>query len=207
MAKPKYATREEWLLAASEKLRSKFDAAFKALDSGYKMPPLSHLQIGVMPLGKKKLGLCWSCEHAEDKKTSPIGICASLKDPVPVLATLVHELIHAAIGHEHKHNATFKKHALSLGLTGRMTATSAGEELAKELEKLGKELGAYPHVAYPKILVQSIPKPKKVKNVTFASETEGMEEYRCSVKRVNWKAFGPPRDPAGNEMKPTRAEE
>jgi rubrerythrin len=72
-------------------------------------------------------------------------ISPALSKPEEVLAVLVHEMIHAEVGVQAKHGKEFKERALAVGLEGRMTATTAGEELAARLLDLADELGDYPH--------------------------------------------------------------
>jgi hypothetical protein len=67
--------------------------------------------------------------------------------PSGVLATLTHELVHASVGVEAKHGKLFKRMATEVGLTGKMTATSAGAALVPRLERIAGELGEYPHGA------------------------------------------------------------
>lgn len=69
------------------------------------------------------------------------------QDDVEVLATLTHEMIHAALGGrvDHRH-AAFRNAAHAVGLTGKMCSTYAGHELAKDLAHIVKRLGPYPHV-------------------------------------------------------------
>jgi hypothetical protein len=67
-----------------------------------------------------------------------------LSDAVRVLDVLAHELIHA-IEPTAGHGAAFKRIALGIGLTGKMTATVAGPELAARLAVYAAELGEYPH--------------------------------------------------------------
>jgi len=67
--------------------------------------------------------------------------------PTGVLATLVHELVHASVGLEAGHKTPFKRLAEKCGLEGKMTATEAGEGLLVRLNDLSKELGPYPHRA------------------------------------------------------------
>jgi hypothetical protein len=62
-----------------------------------------------------------------------------------VLATLVHEVVHAVDRNENGHGAPFKKIATKVGLVGKMTATTAGEELEQKIEGWVKKLGDYPH--------------------------------------------------------------
>jgi hypothetical protein len=62
-----------------------------------------------------------------------------------VLATLVHEVVHAVVGNEAGHGATFKRAALKVGLTGKMTSTSAGDDLKQRIAAWMSCLGSYPH--------------------------------------------------------------
>ena len=68
-----------------------------------------------------------------------------LKEGVEVTATLVHELVHTAVGIECKHREPFTTVAKAIGLEGKMTATVAGEALIERLKELIDELGEYPH--------------------------------------------------------------
>ena len=56
-----------------------------------------------------------------------IFISPALGDPVDVLDTLVHELVHAVDNCEHKHGKEIKKIALSIGLEGPMRSAGAGK--------------------------------------------------------------------------------
>lgn len=62
-----------------------------------------------------------------------------------VLGTLIHELVHAMVGNENGHNHVFKRCAVAVGLTGKMTATTNSEWLDEQLEKWIAEHGEYPH--------------------------------------------------------------
>ena len=63
---------------------------------------------------KREAGVCW-----ETAKGLQIGINLGLhKDESQIIATLVHELIHAAIGCEKGHNQTFQKYMKLAGLWG-----------------------------------------------------------------------------------------
>ena len=58
---------------------------------------------------------------------------------------LAHELVHAAVGLEHRHGGEFKRVATAIGLAGKMTATTAGPEFAALVKPWLKKLGTYPH--------------------------------------------------------------
>jgi len=91
------------------------------------------------------LGECWPRELA-GHDTAHVFISPCLADPVDVLGTLVNELIHAALPPTVGHRRPFRKAALAIGLTGKMTATTVGPALELRLNALSKALGAYPHV-------------------------------------------------------------
>ncbi len=210
MANAKHETREQWLKAAIEEVRPLFAAALKDLEfPGYDkkpaLPSLKILAVGVVPLNKRVNGTCWPAAASVDEKTSPIGICASLKDPVEIIKTLIHELCHATVGNDQKHNAVFGKLARALDLAGKLTATTVSEELKITLKPIIKRLGIYPHVAFNKIIVDKAPPPGKVRNVTFKSVTGGYEKYRAAIRRDHWNEYGAPCDPDGIEMVPVRA--
>jgi hypothetical protein len=96
--------------------------------------------------GKKKgvAGQCWSPNNSADQ-TTEIFICPDEDQPVNVLDTLVHENVHRWAGVECGHKGEFRKMALAVGLTGKMTSTVAGEELHTKLCGIAIELGDYPH--------------------------------------------------------------
>jgi len=141
--------RDEWFAAALEGddgLRADFEKA------GY---PLTQAEIrisagfpsrGARSRQSQRIGECWDSTAISD------GICQIyvspvLEDPARVLGVLVHELVHAAVGCKHGHKGPFRKAALALGLTGKMTATTEGPELLQRLATLSARLGPYPHAA------------------------------------------------------------
>ena len=138
-----HATRETYLAAATEYLAPLFVA------QGYPLPPV-RASVGIPAGGAggklKRIGECWSHLASADK-TTEIFICPSQSDPVQVLAILLHELIHAAVGLECGHKGAFKRVAIALGLEGKMTATTPGEQLTRDLATLAASLGDYPHAA------------------------------------------------------------
>ena len=70
-------------------------------------------------------------------------------DPVEVLDTLTHELVHAVDDCQHRHGKEFKEIALAVGLQGKMREASAGPQLRLRLQSIAgvmvSELGPYPH--------------------------------------------------------------
>lgn len=184
-------TREAWLKAAVVKLR---DSIF-----GEKHPvPEVHVSVG-WPGGRgpkaNTIGQCWPGESSADN-VGQIFISPVLSEPVNVLETLVHELIHA-INHkdgEHGHRGPFKRIAEELGLEGKMTSTVAGPELAAELEEIGHELGLYPH---SKISIAD--KPKTQKTYQLKATCVYDPEYKVRMTQKMAEEWGMPLCPCHKE--------
>jgi hypothetical protein len=134
--------RERWLQRALDEL----EVIIKR--HGYTAPPC-HVSTG-FPSSKglsnkrKALGECWHPDVSSDTR-SHIFVNPTLHDPTEALATLLHEMIHATVGIEHKHRGEFATLARACGLDGKLTATYAGEELQAELQVIADRLGEYPH--------------------------------------------------------------
>lgn len=134
--------RNAWLAKAS-----RFCAGL-LFDAGYPVPENVRVSIGWASSGKrsKAIGECWS-SIASDDGHFEIFISPKLGEAQEVLATLIHELVHAAVGLEAKHNAPFRKAALAVGLTGKMTATVAGDALQATFAAWVAKVGDYPAAA------------------------------------------------------------
>ena len=139
----KHLTRETYLSSAIEYLAPKF------VNLGHPLPSV-RASVGIPAGGKggklKRIGECWSNLASADG-TTEIFICPSQSNAVDVLAILLHELVHAAVGLKCGHKGAFKRVATSLGLEGPMTATTPGKQLASDLAELSHTLGEYPHAA------------------------------------------------------------
>lgn len=133
-------TREQWLGSALAMVRHHLHMHADAL-----VPDATRVSCG-FPGGasRKAIGQCWSQENSADGSVE-IFVSPTIADPVAVLAILVHEAIHAAVGIEHGHKAPFKRVAVLAGLTGKMTATVPTETLTRTLETWAADLGVYPH--------------------------------------------------------------
>lgn len=139
-------TREQWLGSAlimiRDHLRILADVA---------VPMTTRVSCGLAGgrIGAKRIGECWNIASSADGSTE-IFISPVLSDVTGrqgVLATLVHEAIHAAVGVEHGHKKPFKTAAIAAGLEGKMTATQAGAALMVTLTGWAEALGAYPHAS------------------------------------------------------------
>lgn len=139
----KTATREYWLTKAASKLAPRIERA------GYKLPENVRYACGFPSRGglakkKRTVGECWDSDCSKDK-TFEVLVSPTQDDPVEVLCTLLHEMIHAAVGIAEKHKGNFRKCALAVGFTGKMTETPPTDELRADLADLAKQLGPYSH--------------------------------------------------------------
>lgn len=138
-------SREEWLGRLVDALRPTF------AELGHPLPERIRVSCGwpsrsALSRKAKRIGEAWShrCsgDGAHETFLSPV-----LAEPIEVGATLVHELVHHAVGVEAGHKGPFRKLAVAIGLEGKMTATTAGAALQGRLHALADELGPYPHAA------------------------------------------------------------
>lgn len=137
--------RERWLELAVEKLTPLFKQAELAV-------PELRVSCGfpskcALATKKRRIGECWDGLMSADGKPqlfiSPMLVTTD--DAGGVLATLVHEMVHASIGCKAGHGPKFKKAMTKVGLEGKPTATTASENLINTLKAIVLELGAYPH--------------------------------------------------------------
>jgi hypothetical protein len=177
--------REQWLTNAVEKLTPLFRGA------GLAVPELrvscGFPSIGALSPKKRIIGECWSGLAAKDGKPqlfiSPMLIEAATAGGV--LATLVHEMVHAAIGCEAKHGPKFKKAMKKVGLEGKPTATHADEAMVEKLTQLLAELGPYPHSELTFV------KERKVQTTRMHKAECDCCGYTVRLAK-KWADFGPP---------------
>lgn len=140
-------TRETWLMEAVERLRPTFESV------GFPIPEKVRVSVG-WPGGRGKktgvIGQCWPVALSSDA-THAIFISPVVTDPVEVLATLVHELVHASVPAGTSHRGAFVKAARTIGLVAPWTGTSAGPELKPTLEVMAEQLGGYDHAGLSSI--------------------------------------------------------
>lgn len=136
-----HATREAWLNAGVDALRTHF------ADVGFPVPTVVRVSVGFPRAARKAVGQCWKRSAAKDG-VSQIFITPSEADAVEVLDTLAHELVHAAIDPVSGHGSKFVKACKAVGVTkGKPTMAGAGDELRAVLVLIAKTLGEYPHAA------------------------------------------------------------
>lgn len=142
-AAPINGTREAWLLAAVEAFRPWFTDAGEALPQGVRV------SVGWPRGSRKAIGQAWPASSSADGSRE-IFISPVLVEPASsygVLATLLHELCHAALPAKVKHSAPFQKLAHKVGLVKPWTATTASPETCARLNTMSAALGPYPHAA------------------------------------------------------------
>ena len=129
--------RESWLNAMAEAILPMFTEAGIPVRS--KVSIISAIDVrDSTPLGK--------CFPVNRDNLTQILISPRLKTPAQAASTIVHELVHAAVGCEHGHEEPFRRGALSVGLTEPMPYAPAGRKLAKRLKLLAAMVGPYPKV-------------------------------------------------------------
>ena len=186
-----FATREEWLLACIEQLRPDFD------EIGSPLPVKIRASCGwpsKSGLAKKKrrIGEAWSAKCSGDE-TFEVFISPVLKKTDEVVATLVHEAVHCAVGVESGHKGAFKKAAKAIGLEGKMTDTTAGPELAARICEIVEEVGPYPHAE-----LTSSNAPKKQGTRMLLVKCPACEYQVRTTKK--WLEVGVPTCPCGTVM-------
>jgi hypothetical protein len=186
MASP--MTREQWLNRLVRMLRSKYNK---------ELPATVHISVGFSSKGlrSKVVGECWNGKCSDDGNPQ-IFIHPKMDDGIKVAAVVVHELIHACRPTA-KHGARFKEMALSLGLTGKMTATKATPELVKELEEIVAKIGPYPQPALNGGVSSSGPK-----QTTRMIKVECPECGYLVRTTAKWLEVGLPLCPDGDIMFP-----
>lgn len=143
MTKTSSLLRQEWLECATEALRRRFT------DNGYSVPVEVRVSIG-WPKGshgaQRAIGQCWPLDASSDKHNeifiSPEITTAA--QSIRILGVLTHELVHAAVGNKAGHKKPFKQCATAVGLTGKMTSTTEGEEFCAWAGKLIDKIGQFP---------------------------------------------------------------
>lgn len=133
-----YATREEWLRAAVDRMRPWFR------ELGHEIPEY-YVSIGFPSTGARsnRIG---ECHYTSEDGKPHLFVHPAVRDGIRVLDILLHELTHSVL--DHKHGKPFKRLATALGLTGKMTATTATPELTWTLSRMiERGIGPYPHAA------------------------------------------------------------
>lgn len=188
----KHATREQWLEAAVVELAPLFK------------------EVGV-ELPKVRVSVGWPSKGGTAKKGKVIGQCfkgSVAKDGVPqifispmlgqeAIGVLVHELIHAWDDCQSGHQGEFARIARALGLVGKLTVTTLGDELAEKLKAVLQTLGEYPH---SELLFEEMDKQIK-KQTTRMIKLQAVDCCDYTVRTTQkWIDEGLPKCPHGETM-------
>jgi hypothetical protein len=187
-----YTTREEWLEVAAQRLCQRFEVAQQPVPNTFKVS-CGFPSRSALGTSKRRVGECWSREACADDYNL-VFISPVLSSPIEALGTLLHELVHVAVGVEAKHGHDFKVCALAVGLQGKMTATTLSEGAESDMHGLSADLGPYPQPVFD-------PKKSGIKK-----QTTRMHKVACPscgyTARVaaKWIDLGCPKCPCGVEM-------
>ena len=129
----KIKTREEWLNVVLHK----HVASRLRIKAGVDLPKDCKVSVGFPGGGSamKRIGECWPRVRSS-LGVNEIFLNPSMKDVRVLVATLVHEAIHAADDCASGHKGMFRRTALAVGLEGKMTSTVAGPQLADWIESV-----------------------------------------------------------------------
>lgn len=138
-------TREEWLVAAAEKICVWFNQHKVELEpSDYKIT-CGWPSRSATSATKRRIGECWA-RKCSDTGKNEMFISPTLEDSFEVADVLGHEMIHAADDCKSGHGAGFRKLCKATGWTRNKPTSAAAEgEAAEFLRDLVKQLGPYPH--------------------------------------------------------------
>lgn len=190
----KFNTREEWLTEAVGLLTHTF-----AGKAGVMVPDVK-VSVGWPGGGGRKnavIGQCWHKDAAADG-LAHIFISPVLGDAGEVLATLAHELVHAVDENASGHKGNFRKIAKAIGLTGKMTATVAGHDLARHLKGVAVTLGDYPHGALAPGLGGGKKQSTRMLKVTCSEPGDDVYTVRMTRKWLD--TYGTPKCPCHDEF-------
>ena len=193
--KPTAVNREHWLELARDALVADFWVA-----NGRTFEAKVRVACGWC--SGRAIGECWHAECSADE-TREIFIDPTQDDPIEVLATLLHELVHAYLPDGVGHKKPFVEVIREFGLEGKATATHAtdGSECWIKLSAIAQRLGSYPHAKMAKV--------KKAKKPTtwvrYQSRTHPKLKIVCNTKTIE--EFGVPLDPAGKPFVPCKKED
>jgi hypothetical protein len=140
---PTHLTRESWLVAAADAVRPWFDDAGSPLTAPIRVT-IGFPSRAALSLKRRRIGECWSVDASSDG-TAEICVSPLLDDPLEVVAVLVHEMGHAALGMKVGHRKPFARLMEKLSLEGPATGTVAGDEFRERAAPVLEALGPLPH--------------------------------------------------------------
>lgn len=183
-----HTTRESWLTAAVELLSNDLFAPH-----GFTVPTV-RVSVGWPHRGQAStIGQCFPGHMAADK-VGQIFISPKLGDDLRVLDVLAHEMVHAINHAEGKngHGKDFSVIAKKIGLTGKMTATVAGDDLQVALAVISAQLGPYPHSA---LIASNAPQGPSRSGKAIKLECSNGDDYIVSISKSRLENLGAPKCP------------
>ena len=190
--------REKWLSECISALRPVFREAGQPVPRKVRAS-CSWPSKSALAKHRKRIGEAWCSKQSADGSFE-VFISPLLDDPIEVAAVLVHELVHCAVGIDQKHGKRFGALARAVGLKGRMTDTTASDELKATLKGITKGIGKYPHA---QLDYSNAPK----------TQTTRMKKLECAdcgytVRTTQkWLEVGLPVCPCGTTLNPPDLEE
>ncbi len=159
-----FDTREEWLVAAIDKLRPMFEALEY-------QPGEVYVSVG-FPSGRSAkantVGQCWTPQREGRRHHIFITPAFGPADTTLILACLLHELNHASVGNECGHKGAFIEVAKALGFVPKWTVCNVDEHTAAALAEIAAELGPYPH--------------EKLEKATHKKQTTRLRLFECGCR-------------------------
>ena len=178
--------REAWLQAAGAEL-----STYLKQVTGKVVPPF-HVSVGwPFTSPRKRLAECWHSKASADG-VNQIFISPVL-DTERALISLVHELCHVYDGCENGHGKGFIDYARPAGLMEPWAASTAGDELNREISRIIEELPEYPH----SIMAMT---EKQTPQATRMKKLECPECGYVVRTTQKWLDVGVPSCPAGDEL-------
>lgn len=162
-------TREAWLKRAESIMARWIEI------EGYSYPAHTRVSCGFPKSFKgrgRAIGQCWSRQVSADEHFE-MFICPTLSDGVDVCGVLIHEMTHATVGIENGHNKVFGKLARALGMEGKLTATTVGDDLRELIvNQVIAVIGDYPHAAMTVSAPDKTKAPKRAKTYLIKCECD-----------------------------------
>lgn len=185
------AERHEWLEDAGH-----YAAKLLRDRTDLEVPKAVRVSVGWPGLGRKAIGSCWHLKASGDGHRE-IFISPVLEDGVQIVATLIHEMIHASLPDDAKHGKLFGKPARAVGLEGKLTATYAGEELEGLIKAWVETRGQYPAKGLLKSLGAEKKQTTRMLKVSCCREHE---EYVVRMSRAQFERAAPICGICGEDM-------
>lgn len=204
-----HQNREAWLNFVAQKMAPMF------AELNAPLPSRIRIAIGFLSSGNrgKRIGECWdnicSADGHFEIFIKPTLVETPEAMPSRVADILAHELVHAAVGIPEGHRKEFRRVAIGLGLTGKMTATVAGPEFIKRIAPILAEAGPLPHARIDPSRTRDNGEDGKDERLTTSPKKQVNRHIKTKCKNCGYSArtskkwlekLGPPHCPAHGVM-------